>query len=570
VNVKEGENFIPVANDDDAITYVNVPVAIEVLANDTGLEDGFGSLEIFKYPAFGSVVVNDNNTITYTPSNYFVGTVTFMYKLYDVDGDFDVATVTVRVFDANNPKPIAVDDLLGTSFNTPVTINVLANDLGLDDAPITVTVLSEPDSNKGTAVVNQDNTIHFVPATNYVGEVIFTYLVTDANGDFDDATVTVTVKDGANHIPIANDDRRGTSLNTSVDIDVLENDLGLEDIPIVVTISQIPDPLKGTAIANADNSVTFTPANSFVGEATFMYTVTDAEGDHDSALVTVTVKATENNEPIATDDLVTTHREVPVNIYVLSNDTGLEDTPLTLTIVNEVNPSIGTVQIVGNTYIRFTPAQGYLGVTTFSYRVEDVDGDYDIATVTVTVISTLIAVNDNVEVKRNESIIIDILANDMGISDITPEVTLIYHPTQGTAVINPDNTVTYTPDLDYFGADELTYRVCSQYGQCSEAVVSIDVKIDKFRIPEGFSPDGDGINDRFEIIGIEIFNQVKIRIYNRWGNLVYQSERYQNDWDGKSNASMAIGSTLPTGTYYYTIEIVDTKEKFSGNVFLKR
>ena len=83
-------------------------------------------------------------------------------------------------------------------------------------------------------------------------------------------------------------------------------------------------------------------------------------------------------------------------------------------------------------------------------------------------------------------------------------------------------------------------------------------------------PDGDGINDTFEIIGLEAYRQVKIRIYNRWGHIVYQNNNYKNNWDGKASAAMSVGRTLPTGTYYYIIEIVDTNEKFTGNIFLKR
>ena len=91
-------------------------------------------------------------------------------------------------------------------------------------------------------------------------------------------------------------------------------------------------------------------------------------------------------------------------------------------------------------------------------------------------------------------------------------------------------------------------------------------------IPEAFTPDGDGINDSFEIAGIEQAPENTLIIFNRWGNVVYETSNYQNNWLGTSNVQLTIGNEdLPTGTYYY---LFDTKtEKYGimkGYVFLQR
>jgi gliding motility-associated-like protein len=91
-------------------------------------------------------------------------------------------------------------------------------------------------------------------------------------------------------------------------------------------------------------------------------------------------------------------------------------------------------------------------------------------------------------------------------------------------------------------------------------------------IPEAFTPDGDGINDSFEIVGIEQAPDNTLIIFNRWGNVVYETSNYQNNWLGTSNVQLTIGNEdLPTGTYYY---LFDTKtEKYGimkGYVFLQR
>ena len=73
-------------------------------------------------------------------------------------------------------------------------------------------------------------------------------------------------------------------------------------------------------------------------------------------------------------------------------------------------------------------------------------------------------------------------------------------------------------------------------------------------IPEGFSPDGDGKNDTFVIQGAEVFT-VNLMVYNRWGNVVYESKTYKNDWDGLANHGLVVGDKLPDGTYYYVVDL---------------
>ncbi|GAA4451855.1 hypothetical protein GCM10023189_14320 [Nibrella saemangeumensis] len=81
-------------------------------------------------------------------------------------------------------------------------------------------------------------------------------------------------------------------------------------------------------------------------------------------------------------------------------------------------------------------------------------------------------------------------------------------------------------------------------------------------VPGGFSPNGDGINDTFVISGTEGLT-VSLEVYNRWGHLVYKSDDYKNDWDGRSNTGVQVGNAtggLPEGTYYYVVRLSDGRE----------
>ncbi|WP_456439110.1 DUF7507 domain-containing protein, partial [Psychroserpens sp.] len=87
-----------------------------------------------------------------------------------------------------------------------------------------------------------------------------------------------------------------------------------------------------------------------------------------------------------------------------------------------------------------------------------------------------------------------------------------------------------------------------------------------------FSPNGDGVNDRFMIDCIETFPNSKLEVYNRWGNIVYSKKGYRNDWDGTSNGRAVINGSdqLPVGTYYYVIDLGDSSEPKVGWLYINR
>ncbi len=86
--------------------------------------------------------------------------------------------------------------------------------------------------------------------------------------------------------------------------------------------------------------------------------------------------------------------------------------------------------------------------------------------------------------------------------------------------------------------------------------------IDKFLVPEVFTPNGDGTNDFFVIKGIQKTENT-LTVFNRWGNKVYKMDNYDNTWNGMPNVSGTLGNQkLPQGTYYYILE-------FKGETNLK-
>ena len=144
--------------------------------------------------------------------------------------------------------------------------------------------------------------------------------------------------------------------------------------------------------------------------------------------------------------------------------------------------------------------------------------------------------------------------------------------TGGTPIYNYVwNTVTSTTEtLNNISAGSYTLIVTDNYN-CEDTLV-INLKCrHELLIPELFSPNGDSKNDNFIIKAIEYYPHNVLQVFNRWGSLVYSKKNYNNEWDGKSNASDTGGKALlPAGTYYVVLDFGDGETKpYHGYVQLE-
>ncbi len=92
-----------------------------------------------------------------------------------------------------------------------------------------------------------------------------------------------------------------------------------------------------------------------------------------------------------------------------------------------------------------------------------------------------------------------------------------------------------------------------------------------FNIPEGFSPNGDGINDEFVIRGLDSYSKNTFVIFNRWGDQVFEASPYQNNWAGQSAKGIRVGGdVLPVGTYFYVLDLGDGSAIYKGTIYLNK
>ncbi|MEN9399444.1 MAG: hypothetical protein RL632_545, partial [Bacteroidota bacterium] len=162
----------------------------------------------------------------------------------------------------------------------------------------------------------------------------------------------------------------------------------------------------------------------------------------------------------------------------------------------------------------------------------------------------------------------------------TVEDTFYVNPGNYVELSGPDGYTSYTwtpyQDLSSFstqltnfiGDSTAHFNVFSTAPNGCERNDSIVVIVLRFDAPTGFSPNGDLINDQFVVPGIEVFD-AKLTVFNRWGDKVYESDHYQNDWDGTCGTPLCMGhGPLPEGTYYYSITV--SNSQVDGFTTIKR
>lgn len=178
------------------------------------------------------------------------------------------------------------------------------------------------------------------------------------------------------------------------------------------------------------------------------------------------------------------------------------------------------------------------------------------------------AEEDTAITEFGQSVSIRVAANDVTLDGVV--LTIEEDPTNGTVSVTNDGTVEYTPDPAFAGEDEFVYMICSEEcpDECSEAIVTVIVGADApCDVPTIITPNGDNTNDNFIIpcLATEDYPDNQVIIYNQWGDEVYRSKNYQNDWSGTYN-----GENLPVGTYFWLVDFNKGEKPSAGFLVIER
>ncbi|WP_420790655.1 tandem-95 repeat protein, partial [Vibrio parahaemolyticus] len=461
---------------DKATVVEDTSTVIKVLGNDTFEGDGkVVSLDTNNGPANGTVSVNPDGSVTYTPNDNYQGTDSFTY-IVTSGGVSESTTVSVDVTPVND-APVAKDDTAITDEDTPVTIDVLPNDNDIDGDKLSIQSASVPEVQGKVEIV--DGKLVFTPAENFNGDAEITYTVTD--GELTDAAkVTVTVNP-VNDAPTIKVDAVESITEDAVSTDTVLATLTVRD-------TDTPEDQLTVSLENNSNGYFVLVGN----EVKLTQAGVDAVNNDELNLKDLTISASVSDgvNPTANDSdslIVNRVNDAPTVENAIAGQVLSEDFDAYTIDLNEVfkdSDSSLEFSVSGNNSIQIsivngvatiTPTADWNGKETITFTAKDPSGESVSQTVDFTVAPVVDIKADSTNVVEDTPTIIKVLGNDTFEGD-GKVVSLDTNngPANGTVLVNPDGSVTYTPNDNYHGADSFTYIVTSG-GVSESTTVNVDV-----------------------------------------------------------------------------------------------
>ncbi len=575
-----GINDAPTGQPDNFVIYEDTELDCGCLLLNDADPDGDDLIALHAGPPAHGIVSDLGGFFIYTPDPDFFGTDSFTYYANDGSQNSTPILVNITVLPVND-APIAANDAIVTNEDTPIGIPILSNDTDVDDVLDATMIVLINSPSQGTLTINTTTgTVVYSPSLNYNGNDSFTYQVKDAAGAISNtATVTIVINP-VNDAPLANADFATTPEDTPVSIPVLANDTDVDSSLDPTSLLVVTVPSNGQAVVQPSTGlIEYIPQENFTGIDSFTYTVKDSEGAPSAPIsVTVTVSPV-NDIPVAVNDQASTNEDTPVDIDILDNDIDIDNDLTPGSVVIATSPIHGTIAINPVTgLVTYTPEADFAGNDSFTYTLQDPSGSTSLpATISISVIEAPNlapeAVDDGPIINSSLSpVIIDVLANDHDEDDDELTLISVTNPSSGTTEII-DGKVVYHPAGMTSGTVTFIYTVEDPSGLSDEAVVTIENSFLPLVVSEGFSPNGNHNNETWYIQGIENYPNNSVKVFDRWGLLVYQRQHYENftsPWDGRGNMAQQSGKLLDQGTYYYILEPGGEMKTMTGYVVIIR
>ncbi len=320
----------------------------------------------------------------------------------------------------------------------------------------------------------------YTPSSNYHGPDSFTYKINEGKANRNQAAISVEVM-AVNDTPIAYHRTETIKVNKSLNATLTGTDA--DNDPLTFSISKEPEHGKLTFDSNFNKSgkLIYKPEPYFEGQDSFSFKLND--GKLDSTPATVSINIAPNLLPVAESDSVTTPEDTPVRIGLKSSDP--DSDPLSYIMLSEQSHG----RLSGSPpNLTYTPDKNFNGSDSLSFKVNDGIDDSHPATVSITVssVNDPPVANDDTVVTREDipAIKVNVLTNDTDIDNEgrylyldTFSVTAVTQGKNGSVYINPDGSLSYSPNANFYGTDEFTYTVSDNKGDSDTGKVNVTVNM---------------------------------------------------------------------------------------------
>ena len=505
---------IPVVNPDFMIGRKDKPVVINVFSNDRSGNVGgslnYSSVKITEKPANGSVFINADGTMTFTPENGFTGDDVFSYSVCEKLGSGLCSTsqVFITVLPDDGIELISIaDDYIGLRAgkvgSNSVIGNVLANDRSTDNnSVLTASLVKAPIAEQGSIVLNANGDFTFTPAPGFIGPLEVIYSVCDdEKKTCPKATLYILVK--FNEI-ISNTDsyqfEKGSEnekLGNILDNDLINRDL-FNSNDVIISIKD-DGGISGLRVDNEGNLSI--PKTTPAGTYLVYYRICETLFPSNCSETLVIIEVTESVDLRISKEVVLADWYEGDEIQYLIKIANIGNKVAKEVLVKDILPE---------------------GLSILSSSVDGV------LKVPAKKGSEVIWKFDSLEVGAEIEILLLTKANSLN----------------GETEKKIVNTATVSSNIKELKEENNTS--------------SVEILVKELFIPNVITPNNDGSNDRFEIKGLNKFLRTELVIFDRWGDHVFEQTNYQNDWSGNG---------LSAGTFFYIFTGIDEtgeRHEFKG------
>lgn len=272
-------NLPPTLTDDIATVDEDTPTVINVLSNDSDTENDALTVISTTNGIHGSVTINLDGTITYTPAANFSGIDSFTYTVADSEGGTTTATVNVTISPVND-APVAFDSVVTLSEDTQIEITLGGGDV--DNETLSFTLVSQPVN--GTLAPLAGNKFLYTPDPNYYGPDVFSFFSNDGTFDSNVATVAIIVAPAADSPLLATIGNQVIAEGSLLSLTLSASDA--DEGQLMFSVAGLPN---GATLDNTTGAFSWTPSSDQSGTYTLTFSVTDPTGRSASETITITV-----------------------------------------------------------------------------------------------------------------------------------------------------------------------------------------------------------------------------------------------------------------------------------------
>jgi len=470
VTITISANLAPVATADGYPVAeggtLNVP-ASGVMTNDGDPEGYPTSAALVSGPTRGILTFNADGSFGYVHDGSSTPSDSFTYQITDGLLTSAPATVTITVTQVND-APVALGNnyaVVQSGTLAVIAPGLLGNDTDEEGSALTATLVTPPAS-ATSFTLNPDGSFSYQHDGSGGATDSFTYRANDGTDDSNIATVTIAIT-AVNQVPVANDDAWSVTDGETLTVvapGVIANDTDAEGNPLTAILDAGPSAASSFTL-NADGSFTYVHDGSGAGTDSFTYHVSDGSDDSGLATVTITITATPNVAPTATDDAFAVAQGGTLTIVapgVLGNDADTEGNALSASVVS--GPTRGTLTLGTDGSFIYVHGGSSTETDTFTYLANDGQDDSNVATVTITInaVNTAPTANADGPYATSQNLPLTIPAPGILGNDTDPESDVLTPildtaPANGLLTLNDDGSFTYIPAAGYFGPDSFTY-----------------------------------------------------------------------------------------------------------------